>query len=166
MRLVAETEPAPLRPPGVWTTPPIIPEREAAGPHRVEPWRMPPFNPGAAWSMLPVAVRGPVSGGLLDPIEGPDPPVRGGLLDPVGGGQFDAEQRPRIKRKDLPPELQGFPTGPKGGLIGVMLAEYVEPDADPAPARDSFAENEALPIPPRKSAPPLSAIQGITFAPA
>lgn len=157
LRLVAETEPAPLRPPGVWTTPPIIPEREAAGPHRVEPWRTPPFNPGAAWPVSPVAVRGPVSGGLLDPIESLDPPPRGGLLDAVGEGQFGTEEpRPRIQRKDLPPELQGFPTGSEGGLIGVMLAEYVEPDADPTPARDPFAENGTPPIPPRKPAPPLA----------
>jgi hypothetical protein len=75
---VAASEPVRFRPPGIWTTPPIIPEAEATVPHHPNPWRTPPLNPGAAWSVSPVAARGPVSGDLPDPIESLDPPVCSG----------------------------------------------------------------------------------------
>lgn len=73
-------------------------------------------------------------GGLLDPVVPPGPPALGGLLDAAGRQGLQEDRRPRsaqqVKRTELPEILRDVPLGPEGGLIGYMLAQYVEPDRD------------------------------------
>jgi hypothetical protein len=136
-------------------------------PYQPLPWHTPPFNPGAA----PQGSTYP-GGGLLDPIVQFESPVTGGLLDPAGTQGIREEQGQlvgrRVNRKDLPEILRDLPLGPEGGLIGSMLAEYVEPDAEPQLTRKLRSRmanggqadipavtNADLPVPPTKPSPPL-----------
>ena len=94
------------------------------------PWAVP--DAGTTPTFIPPLSPAYGLGGLLNPLPPREVPVRRGLLDPTVRLDFqDPEQRgtgPRLRRQDLPEILRDVPPGREGGLIGAMLAEYVESD--------------------------------------